>query len=130
MAVEPRAGNNLQACLVGLGQLEEAAAMGPELADRDPGSPTSPANTARALVALQRLDEAEGWALEAANRAPERCALHMLLGNIRGQLGRLDQADESFTTALELGPECAVEARHGLDTVARLRPTPEAPEPD
>lgn len=121
MAADARAGNNLQACLVDLGQLEAAAALGPQLAERDPASPTSPANTARALVGLGRLDEAEHWAMQAVTRAPERCPLWLLLGNIRGQRGALDGAAEAFGVALERGSGCESEARQGLLVVERLR---------
>jgi predicted Zn-dependent protease len=129
MAVDVRAGNNLQACLVGLGMLEEAAGLGAELAARDPDSPTSPANTARALVGLQRLEEAEAYALQAVERAPERCVLWVLLGNIRGQRGALDGALAAFDEALERGSACDVEAHQGLKTVARIRASSIAPTP-
>lgn len=112
-AVEARAGNNLQGCLLETGRLTEAAGMGEELAARSPGSATPCANTARALAALDRYPEAEPWALEATRRQPGRASHWILLGNVRGRLGQFPAAAHAFGKALELRPDDA-QAKRGL----------------
>jgi len=113
LAVEPRAGNNLQACLIEAGRFEEAIALGPGLARRDLRRPTAPANTARALLALGRASEAEGWARRALERDSARARSWALLGTCVGRQGRHDEALDAFMRALELDPDNAVARRGG-----------------
>lgn len=113
-----RAGNNLQACLLVLKRFEEAARIGPRLAERDPGNPTPALNTARAFAAQGDLAQAERWAREAVARRPQRGASHALLGQIVGQQGRHQEALETFERAIELAPEDA-SARQGIQVARR-----------
>ena len=102
---EPRAANNLQACLVETGQHKEALAMGEILANASPQNPNPAANTARAAVALGDLPTARIWAQMAVDRAPDRASNQVLLGNILGQLEAYDLAAVAFEAALALEPE-------------------------
>ena len=108
-----RAGNNLQACLFTLGRFEEAASLGPKLAEQDRASATPALNTARALALLGRPGEALPWAIEAVRREPERTRCHVLLGQVLGQQGRHEEALQSFRRALAIAPDDA-EASRGL----------------
>jgi len=129
LAVEPRAGNNLQACLIEVGRFEEAVALGPGLARRDLRRPTAAANTARALLALGRAREAESWARRALERDSGRARSWALLGTCVGRQGRHEEALDAFMRALELDPDNAVArrgrevARSGIGTdVVRVTP--------
>ncbi|MBW2421559.1 MAG: tetratricopeptide repeat protein [Deltaproteobacteria bacterium] len=115
--VEPRAGNNLQACFVEMGRFEEAIALGGSLVQRDRRRGTPAANTARALLALGRVAEAESWAREALARQPDRPRTWVLLGTSLGRQGLHREALEAFRRALALDPENG-SARRGL-AVAR-----------
>ncbi len=121
LEVEPRAATNLQACLLDLGELEEAAALGARLTGRDAANPNPAANTARALARLGRAAEAASYAEEATRRAPERADLFVLLGNTRGMAGDLAGAGEAFQAALELDPGSR-EAAEGLAKVRAKSP--------
>ncbi len=110
---EPRAANNLQACLVETGQHKEALIMGELLARTSPQNPNPAANTARAAVALGDLPTARTWAQMAVDRAPDRASNQVLLGNILGQLEAYDLAIVVFEAALALEPE-HLEAAAGL----------------
>jgi tetratricopeptide (TPR) repeat protein len=80
--VDVRAGNNLQACLLSLGHLEEAAALASELLAADPDNPGPAYNSA--LVAARTGDEraAEAYALEALRRRPSHRGAAMLLAEL------------------------------------------------
>jgi tetratricopeptide (TPR) repeat protein len=101
----PRAGNNLQACLLSLGRVEAAVAMGPRLLERDPIRATPATNTARGLLTLGRPKEAEYWARLALQRSGRRSTALSLLGASLGRQGRHREAFEVFQNALELDPE-------------------------
>ncbi|MFT4978430.1 MAG: tetratricopeptide (TPR) repeat protein [Myxococcota bacterium] len=120
VSVEPRAGRNLQACLLELGRLDEAAAMGEQLWATAPGHAGVAANTARAMGGLGALDSALSWAGRAIDAAPERADLWVLRGNLRGLAGVLDEAEDDFRQALALAPgEQAAQA--GLEAIAQAR---------
>jgi hypothetical protein len=123
---EPRAANNLQACLVETGQHKEALAMGEMLASASPQNPNPAANTARAAVALGDLPTARTWAQRAVDRAPDRASNQVLLGNILGQLEHYEEAVVAFEAALALEPENA-EAAVGLVAARAIGATPSAP---
>ncbi len=119
-AVDARSGNNLQACLLNLGRYQEALEMGPALLQADPENPTPAANTARAAAALGLPDQAETYVREAIRRQPGRCHLALLLGNVLGQQGRLEEARQAFQHAQMLDASCQSGALKGLETVKRL----------
>ncbi len=102
--VEPRAGNNLQACLLDLGRDAEAAAMGEDQARRDSKRPTPASNTARAFLNLGNLTEAEKWSREALRRDPDRPGVHLLLARILASQGHHPEAKQSVDRALSLAP--------------------------
>jgi tetratricopeptide (TPR) repeat protein len=112
MAESRRAGNNLQACLMEAGRLQEAARLGPRLAERDEDNPTPALNTARALSLLGDQAGAERWAREAIRRGPQRARGFVLLGNVLGLQERYAEALDAFARALALAPELD-EARRG-----------------
>ncbi len=120
-AVEARAGTNLQSCLLDLGRLEEAAALGPEVVQAQPGNPNPAANTARALAGLGRPAEALVYAELATERAPERASAWILVGNLRGMTGDLEGARSAFEAALALEPG-SPEALAGLAAVEARSP--------
>ncbi len=129
--VERRAANGVQACLLDLGRYNEAAEIGPGLAEADPANSTPASNTARALAQLFRLADAERWAREAITRRPQRVANHVLLGQILGMQGRFEEAEAAFLEALRLDPE-NTEAQQGADlarTKAAEGDDPEASAP-
>jgi tetratricopeptide (TPR) repeat protein len=105
LEADPRAGNNLQACLLDLGRIEEAARMGPRLAARDPENATPAANTARAHLRLRQLDPAEHWAREALRRNPDRARSWTLLGEVLGSRGELLAARDAFREAIARDPD-------------------------
>lgn len=114
----PRAANNLQACLLESGRLEDAVRVGPGLADRDPENATPALNTGRALSLLGDQTRAERWAREGIRRAPGRTSGHVLLGNVLGLQGRYAEARDAFEHALALEPRHPG-AQHGLDLALR-----------
>ena len=120
LATEARAGNNLQACLLDLGSVDEAAAMGPDLLKRDASSVTPARNTARALAQLGRPADALEYAKEAARRDGGRPASLVLVGQLSGQVGDLDGAEAAFRGALAVDPSDGA-ATAGLAAVARAR---------
>lgn len=120
VAVEPRAGRNLQACLLEQGRLAEAAEMGPALWDAAPGHAGVAANTARALGGLGQPEAALAWAARAVSAAPQRADLWVLQGNLHGMAGALDEAEASFTEALARQPADPA-ALEGLQAVQRAR---------
>jgi tetratricopeptide (TPR) repeat protein len=117
--VEPRAGNNLQACLLTIGKVEEAVAMGPALIERDSYRATPAANTARGLIILGRPQEAEAWARRALTRNGNRSGALSLLGSSLGQQGRYREALKAFQDALSLDADDSI-AQAGIK-VARTR---------
>ena len=122
-SVEPRAGNNLQACLLTLGRVEAAVAMGPALVERDKVRATPATNTARGLLALNRPQQAEVWARRALSRNGNRRGALKLLGTSLGRQGRHAEALEAFRSALELDPDDS-SARAGMEVAStRLRET-------
>lgn len=106
-----RAANNLQACLFEEGRLQEAAEIGPELAERDPHSATPAVNTARALSLLGDQAGAERWVREAIRRDRRRTSAWVLLGNVLGMEGRFAEAAEAFEGALAVDPDLAAALR-------------------
>lgn len=118
MKTIPRAGNNLQACLLTLRRYREAASLGPGLAAADPQNPTPAFNTARALTELGELSQAEKWAREGMKRRSPKSRHIVLLGNIVGMQGRHEQAFDLFEQALALDPSSR-EARLGLERARR-----------
>ena len=106
-----RAGNNLQACLFEEGRLQQAAEIGPELAERDPHNATPAVNTARALSLLGDQQGAERWAREAIRRDPRRTSGWVLLGNVLGMEGRFAEASEAFEAALDVSPDLTAALR-------------------
>lgn len=120
-AVEARAGTNLQSCLLELGRLEEAAALGPEVVQAQPGNPNPAANTARALARLERPAEALVYADLAIERDPDRASSWILVGNLRGMTGDLEGARAAFESALALEPG-SPEALAGLVAVEANSP--------
>jgi tetratricopeptide (TPR) repeat protein len=118
MEQSPRAGNNLQACLLALGRAAQAAELGPRLAARDPANPTPALNTARAHAVLGQPAEAERWAREAVRRRPDRGASYVLLGNVLGLEGRHAEALAAFERALQLAPGDPA-AQHGVAVAQR-----------
>jgi Tfp pilus assembly protein PilF len=102
--VEPRAINNLQACLLTTGSFAAAAELGPRAAASAPLNPNPAANTARAYFAMGQLEEAQDWAQQAIDKDPRRARNWVLLGNILGRRGRIDAAADAFREALALSP--------------------------
>jgi tetratricopeptide (TPR) repeat protein len=121
MSIDRRAGNNRQACLLELGRMHEAAAMGPALVKQDPENPSPAANTARALVRLGDLESAESFVREALVRDAARVRSWVLLGNVLGLQGRHGEAADAFERALALGPDDH-QARRGLRIAQQLTP--------
>jgi tetratricopeptide (TPR) repeat protein len=113
-----RAGNNLQACLLELGRLAEAAEIGPGLAERDPLNPTPAVNTARALSLLGDQGGAERWAREALRRDARRTSAWVLLGNVLGLQERYAESARAFEAALDVEPGLAA-ARRGRSLALR-----------
>jgi tetratricopeptide (TPR) repeat protein len=113
MAVDGRAGNNLLACLLDLGRLEELRERGPEIARRSPDNPGPPANLARAAQRMGDLEAAERWALQATRRGRGRASHFVLLGHIASARGRPADAAAAYRRALEINP-ANDEARVGL----------------
>ncbi|MCG8592079.1 MAG: hypothetical protein MJE66_22515, partial [Proteobacteria bacterium] len=105
LAVEQRARNNRQACLLDLGRIREAAELGPALVAEDPTNPGPAANTARALAQLGAFASAERFALEALRRDETRARNWVLLGNLQGLQGRHGEAAEAFRRAIALRPD-------------------------
>ncbi len=83
---DPRAGNNLQACLMNQADWEGAAAMGPDLMARDPANPTPAFNTAWSYAALGRFEEAKAVAQECLRRAPDHAKARDLVGRLDRKL--------------------------------------------
>jgi Tfp pilus assembly protein PilF len=117
--VEPRAGNNLQACLLAIGKVEEAVAMGAALIERDSYRATPAANTARGLIILGRPQEAEVWARRALTRTGNRSGALSLLGTSLGQQGRYREALAAFQDALSLDADDSI-AKAGIK-IAKTR---------
>jgi len=118
IAVDGRAGPNLQACLVDMGRYEEAAALGPKLTSQPRVRVTAYLNTARALVQLGRLDEAEEWARGGTRVAENDPRAWIMLGNILGMQGDVAKARPAFEMANRLAPDDP-DAKAGLMLVAR-----------
>ncbi len=89
---DPRAGNNLQACLMNQADWSAAAALGPELVARDPANPTPAFNTAWSLAALGRFEEADAMARECLRRAPDHAKAKDLVARLAKK--RSEQAGE------------------------------------
>jgi len=111
LAADVRAGTNMLACLNELGRHREAATRGAALASAHPEHLGLAKNTAEAFASLGQLAQAEAWCQRAIALAPERCDLQVMLGNLLGQQGRLDEAEAAFEAALRLGAACAPQAR-------------------
>jgi Tfp pilus assembly protein PilF len=102
---DPRAANNLVACLLETGRHEEAAAAGPDAALAAPDNPKPALNTARALLKLKRYDEAVVWAAEGIARDPGQVDGFEILGSARGRAGDYEEAIVAFEQVLQLEPE-------------------------
>ena len=105
LTADPRAGTNLQACLLDLDRPGEALEWTPVAVAAQPTNPNPAANGARAAVAVGDLASAERWARVALERAPDRARNLVLLGNILGQGGRCEEALPVFQAAVDSDPE-------------------------
>lgn len=113
LQVDSRAVTNLQACLLQVGRAEEAATLGPQATAAQPDNPRPFRNTARAFAALGRPEEALPWALRGAELASNDAASWVLVGQVSGQVGKLEDAVGAFERALSLDPDSA-DAKAGL----------------
>jgi protein O-mannosyl-transferase len=118
IAVDGRAGPDLQACLMELGRHAEAADLGPILVQQPRVRVTTYLNTARALAQLGRLEEAEEWARQATRVATNDLRGWVILGNVRGMRGDIEGARVAFETGARITPDDP-EVRAGLQEVAR-----------
>lgn len=105
LSADPRAGTNLQACLLDLARPAEALAVTSAAVDAQPANPNPAANGARAAVAVGDLPAAERWARVAVERAPGSARNLVLLGNVLGQQGRCSDALPVFRAAVAADPE-------------------------
>jgi tetratricopeptide (TPR) repeat protein len=111
ISADPRAGNNLQACLIEQADWSAAAAIGASLLAADPRSPTPAYNTAWSLAALRRFPEAERLARECLRRDPEHVKAMVLLGRLLVIGGVPEEASQWFRQALAREPNHEEAAR-------------------
>ncbi|MBX3178525.1 MAG: tetratricopeptide repeat protein [Candidatus Hydrogenedentes bacterium] len=81
--------------------IEEMARV-PEL---DPGAVTPMEQLIRGYLREEKYDEALKVCEKAVAQRPDQAVLHIVLGQIYHQLGRLDDAMEAFNTAIRLEPD-------------------------
>jgi len=124
--VDPRASNNLQACLLDSNQLDEAIALGEQLIAEGTLSGNPFANTARAYSRQNNQKRALELAKKAVQLDPKKTSYWVLLGNIHGQLQNLDDALKAFEQAIDLDPNHKA-AQQGKELCLRLMKT--NPEP-
>jgi len=104
LEVDLRAGTNLLACLLDLGQHAEVLRRGPQIAGWAQDNPGPPANIARAAMRSGDLASAETWAREACARGAGRASHFVLLGHILVARGKLEDAGEAYANALGVQP--------------------------
>ncbi len=125
---DPRAADNLQACLIELGELDEALALVPTVTGPTAWHQGPFLNTARAYVRRNDLERARTYVVEATTRFPDDPRGWVMLGNIDGMRGDLDGAGRAFERALVLRPGDR-EAAAGMALVEKARAGPAVEEP-
>ena len=110
------------------GRYEAAVEVYRAVIERDPSLPEAPAAMAHALLNLGRGEEAVGALEGALARSPDSPlvpVLHVLLGRISEEVGRLDEAAEHYAHALRVAPAHG-EALRGLERLRLSEGRPEA----
>jgi tetratricopeptide (TPR) repeat protein len=123
LETDPRAADNLQACLVDVGEIDEALTLAPIVTGPRAWHQVPYLNTARAYVRKNDLERARDYVVQATTRFPDDARGWVMLGNIEGMRGDLDAADLAFAKALAIRPD-DTEARAGKEKVDRARPNP------